>query len=53
MRYIEKKFKEAEDYLRNTGEGLTTADEKMGIMAIRDKVPFNLPVLLPSETVHV
>ena len=38
MRYTEKKFKEAEDYLRNISEGLTTADEKMGIMAIRDKV---------------
>ena len=37
MRYIEKKFKEAEDYLRNTSEGLTAADDKIGIMVIRNK----------------
>lgn len=34
MRYVEKKFKETEDFLRNTGEGLTSNDEKMGITKI-------------------
>ena len=38
MRYIEKKFKDGEDYLRNTGQGITVADDKMGIVGIRDKV---------------
>lgn len=38
MRYVEKKFKDAEDYLRSTGEGLNSNDEKMGITVIRDKV---------------
>lgn len=38
IRYLEKRFKEAEDFLRNTGEGLTSNDEKMGISKIRDKV---------------
>ena len=58
MRYIEKKFKEAEDYLRNTSEGLTTVDVKMGIMVIRDKVlsicPFYYQVkLFMSESTAV
>ena len=34
MRYSEKKFKEAEDFLRNIGEGLTFFDEKMGVTKI-------------------
>ena len=38
MRYIEKKFKDAEDYLRNTGEGITATDDKMEIVGICDKV---------------
>ena len=38
MRYSEKKFKEAKDFLRNTSEGLTSFDEKMGITKIREKV---------------
>ena len=40
MRYVEKKFKIAEDFLWNTREGLTTVDEKMGIMAIWEKFIF-------------
>ena len=35
MRYVKKK---AEDFLRNTGEGLTSTDEKLGIAKIKDKV---------------
>lgn len=38
MRHIEKKYKEAKDFLRNTGEGLTTDDAKMGETFIREKV---------------
>ena len=38
MRYVKKKFKEAEDFLRNTGEGLTSTDKKLGIAKIKDKV---------------
>jgi hypothetical protein len=38
MKYIENKYKKAKDFLRNTGEGLTTDDAKMGIIAIREKV---------------
>ena len=32
MRYVKKKFKEAENFLRNTGEGLTSTDEKLGLL---------------------
>jgi len=32
---VEKKFKEAEDLLRNTCEGLTSTDEKMAIAKIK------------------
>ena len=58
MRYIEKKFKEAEDFLRNTGEGLTSTDEKLGIAKIKDKVisicPFYFRVKpIMSESVAV
>ena len=58
MRYVEKKFKEAEDFLRNTGEGLTSNDEKLGIAKIRDKVtsicPFYFRVKpIMSESVAV
>ena len=38
LKYVEKKFKEAEDYLRGTGVGITSNDEKMGITKIREKV---------------
>jgi len=38
MRYVEKKFKEAKDFLRNIGEGVTSNDKKLGIAKIRDKV---------------
>jgi len=45
MRYIEKKFKEAEDYVRNTGgKGLTSIDEKLGITRIQEKVISICPV---------
>ena len=58
VRYIEKKFKEAEDYLQNTVEGLTTVDDKMGIMVICDKVlsicPFYYQVkLFMSESAAI
>jgi len=58
MRYVEKKFKEVEDFLRNTGEGLTSTDEKLGIAEMRDKVisicPFYFRVkLIMSESVVV
>jgi len=60
MRYVEKKFKEAEDFLRNTGEGLTFNDEKLGIAKIRDKVistcPFYFrvkPIMFESVAVNL
>ena len=58
MKYIEKKFKEAEDFLRNTGAGLTSFDEKMGVSNIRQKLfsicPFYFQVKpFMSESVSV
>lgn len=58
MRYVEKKFKEAEDFLRNTGEGLTSNDKKLEIAKIKDKVtsicPFYFRVKpIMSESVSV
>jgi len=58
MRYIEKKFKEEEDFLRNTGKWLTSNDEKLGIAKIKDKVisicPFYFRVKpIMSESVVV
>ena len=58
MRYVEKKFKEAEDFLRNTGERLSSTDEKLGIAKIKDKVlsicPFYFRVKpIMSESVAV
>ena len=38
MRYVEKKFKEAEDYMRSTGGGITNTDEKLEITKIQKKV---------------
>ena len=38
LKYVEKKFKEAEDYLRGTGVGIMSNDEKMGITKIQEKV---------------
>ena len=58
MRYVEKKFKEAEDFLRNTSEGLTSNDKKLGITKIQEKVisicPFYFQVKsFMSETVSI
>ena len=59
MRYVEKKFKEAEDFLRNIGEGLTSTDEKLGIAKLKDKVtsicPFYFgvkPIMYESVVVN-
>ena len=38
LKYVETKFKEAEDFLRGTGVGITSNDEKMGITKIQEKV---------------
>ncbi|KAG0608352.1 hypothetical protein M758_8G099100 [Ceratodon purpureus] len=38
MRYIEDKYKDAKDFLNNTGEGLTTEDEKRAITSIDAKL---------------
>lgn len=43
MKYVEKKFKDAENFLRNTCEGLTSTDEKMVIAKIKNKVIFICP----------
>ena len=58
MRYIEKNFKEAEDFLRNTSEGLTSTHGKLGIAKIKDMVtsicPFYFRVKpIMSESVVV
>ena len=59
MRYVEKKFKEAEDFLRNIGKGLTSTDEKLGIAKLKDKVtsicPFYFgvkPIMYESVVVN-